>query len=74
MITSPSNRSSLGGGFVKASTMLKLNKHLMSYDLEKLILLNNSDWKNHIPKYPIFDEELHIEDDDGSLVKNGKQQ
>jgi hypothetical protein len=26
--------------------MLKLNKHLMPYDPEKLILLDNSDWKN----------------------------
>ena len=53
--------------------MLKLNKHLMPYDPEKLILLDNSDWDNHIPKGPIFDKELHIEDDDSSLVENGKQ-
>jgi hypothetical protein len=46
----------------------------MSYDLEKLILLDNSDWENHIPKCLIFYEELQIEDDDGSLVENGKQQ
>jgi hypothetical protein len=50
--------------------ILKLNKHLMPYSLKKLILLDNSDWENHIPKGPIFDEELHIEDDDGSLVEN----
>ena len=54
--------------------MLKLNKHLMPYDLEKLILLDNCDWENHIPKCPIFDEELQIENDDGSLVENGEQQ
>ena len=40
----------------------------------KLVFLDNSDRKNHIPKRPIFDEELHIEDDDSSLVENGKQQ
>ena len=62
-----------GGGFAEASMMLKLNKHLMPYNPEKLILLDNSDWKNHIPKHPIFDEELQIEDDDGSLVENGEQ-
>ena len=45
----------------------------MPYDLEKLILLDNSNWKNHIPKHLIFDEELHIKDDDGSLVENGEQ-
>ena len=67
-------KSSLGGEFVEALMVLKLNKHLMSYNLEKLILLNNSDWENHFPKYPIFDEELHIEDDDGLVVENGKQQ
>jgi hypothetical protein len=54
--------------------MLKLNKHLMPYDPKKLILLGNSDWENHIPKRRVFDEELQIEDDDGSLVENGKQQ
>ena len=53
--------------------MLKLNKHLMPYDLEKLFLLDNSNWKNHIPKCPIFNEELQIEDDDGLLVENGEQ-
>ena len=51
-------RSSLGGGFAKASIMLKLNKHLMPYDPEKLILLDNSGWNNHIPKHPIFYKEL----------------
>jgi hypothetical protein len=39
-----------------------------------LILLDNSDWDNHVPKRPIFDEELPIEDDDGSLVENCEQQ
>ena len=34
--------------------MLKLNKHLVPYDLENLILLDNSDWENHIPKRLIF--------------------
>jgi len=53
--------------------MLKLNKHLMPYDHEKLFLLDDFDWKNHIPKRPIFDEELQIEDDDGLLVENGVQ-
>ena len=52
------NRSSLGGGFAKASMMLKLNKHLMPYDPENLIFLDDSNWENHIPKCPIFDEEL----------------
>ena len=52
--------------------MLKLNKHLMPYDPENLILLGNSDWEHHIPKRPIFNEELHIEDDDGSLVENSE--
>ena len=51
--------------------MLKLNKHLMPYDSKIIILLDNSDWENHIPKCPIFDEELQI---DGSLVENGEQQ
>jgi hypothetical protein len=37
------------------------------------ILPDNSNWKAHIPKRPIFDEELHIEDDDNSLVENGEQ-
>jgi hypothetical protein len=53
--------------------MLNLNKHLMTYDHEKLFLLDNFDWNNHIPKRPIFDEELQIEDDDGLLVENGEQ-
>ena len=38
--------------------MLTLNKHLMPYDFEKLILLDNYDWENRIPKHPIFDEEM----------------
>ena len=38
-----------------------------------MILLDNSDWENHIPKSFIFDEELQIEDDDGLLVESGKQ-
>ena len=46
----------------------------MPYNPEILILLENSDWENHIPKRPIFYEELHIEDDDGTLVENGEQQ
>jgi hypothetical protein len=53
--------------------VLKLNKHLMPYDHEKLFLLVNSDWENHIPKRPIFDEVLQTEDDDGLLVENGEQ-
>jgi hypothetical protein len=53
--------------------MLMLNKHLMPYDPEKLFLLVNSDWKNHILERTIFDEELQIEDDDGLLVENGEQ-
>jgi hypothetical protein len=62
--------SSFGGGFAQASMTLKLNRHLMLYNLEKMILLDNSDWENHIPKRPIFfDEELHIYDDDGLLVR-----
>jgi hypothetical protein len=48
------NRSSLGGGFAEASMMLKLNKHLMPYHPRKLILLDNSDWDNQVPKHPIF--------------------
>ena len=67
-------RSSFGGEFAEVSMMLKLNKHLMPYYHEKLILLDNSDWKNHILNSPIFDEELEIEDDDGLLVENGEQQ
>jgi hypothetical protein len=54
--------------------MLKSNKHLMPYNLEILILLDDSNWENHIPKRLICDEELQIEDDDGSLVGNGEQQ
>ena len=69
-----SKRSSLGRGFAKVSMMLKLNKHLMPNDPEERILVDNSDWENHIPKRFIFYEELQIEDDDGSLVENGKQQ
>jgi hypothetical protein len=46
-------RSSLGGGFAEASMMLKLNKHLITYNPKRLILLDNSDWENHIPKCPI---------------------
>ena len=38
--------------------MMKLNKHLMPYDLEKMMLLDNSNRENHIPKRPIFHEEL----------------
>jgi hypothetical protein len=34
-------RSSLGGGFAEASMMLNLNKHLMPYNPENLILLDN---------------------------------
>jgi hypothetical protein len=45
----------------------------MPYDPEKLFLLVNSYWKNHIPKRPIFFEELQIEDDDDLLVENGEQ-
>lgn len=62
-------KSLLGGGFAKASMMLQLNKHLMPYDPKKLILLDNSDWKNHIPNRLIFHEELQIEDDDSLLVR-----
>ena len=51
-------RSSLGGGFAEASMLLKLNKHLMLYDPRNLILVDDSDWKNRIPKRPIFYEEL----------------
>ena len=47
-------RSSLGGGFAEVLMMLKLNMHLMPYDPKHLILLDNSDWKNHMPKHPIF--------------------
>ena len=54
--------------------MLKLNKHLLPYDPENLILLDNFDWENHIPKHPAFDEEMQIEDDDNLLVKNDEQQ
>ena len=54
--------------------VLKLNKHLMPYNLENLIVLDNSNRENHIPKRHISEEELQIEDDDGSLVENGKQQ
>jgi hypothetical protein len=61
-------RSSLGGEWTEASMMLKLNKHLMLYNPKKLMLLDNSYWENHIPKRPIYDEELQIEDDDSSLV------
>jgi hypothetical protein len=49
-------RPSLGRRFVEASMMLKLNKHLMPYDLEILIMLDNADWENHIPKCSIFEE------------------
>jgi hypothetical protein len=45
----------------------------MSYNPEKLFFLHKSDWKNHIPKRPIFDEELQIEDDDGLLVEDSEQ-
>ena len=45
----------------------------MQYNPEKLILLDDSDRKNHIPKRPIFYEELQIEDDDGLLVENDEQ-
>ena len=51
-----------------------LNKHLMPYNPENLILLDNSDWENHVPKRPIVDEKLQIEDNDISLVENGEQQ
>jgi hypothetical protein len=47
-------RSSLGGGFAEASMMLKLNKHLMPYYPKRLILLDNSNWDNQVPKHPIF--------------------
>ena len=50
-----------------------LNKHVMPYDLEKLVLLDNFNWKNHIPKRLIFYEELQVEDNDGLLVENGEQ-
>ena len=45
----------------------------MTYNPKKLILLENSDWKNRITKRPIFNEELQIKDDDGSLAENGEQ-
>ena len=47
-------RSSLGEGFAKALMMLKLNKHLMPYDLGKLILLDNSDWENQFQNALFF--------------------
>jgi hypothetical protein len=47
-------RSLLGGGFVEALMMLNVNKHLVPYNLEGPILLDNSDWENQIPKRPIF--------------------
>jgi hypothetical protein len=58
---------------VEASMLLTLNKHLMPYDPEMLLLLDNSDWNNHTPKCPIFDEELQVKDDDGLLFENGEQ-
>ena len=45
----------------------------MPYDPKKSVLLDNSDWENHIPKRHVIDEELQIGDDDGLLVDNGKQ-
>jgi hypothetical protein len=68
------NISLFGGGDAKALMMLKLNKHLMPYNPESLILLDNFDWENHIPKRPIFNEDLQIYDDGGFLVENGEQQ
>ena len=50
--------SSFGGGFAETSMMLKWKKHLMPYDLAKLILLDISDWKNHIPKRLILYEDV----------------
>lgn len=45
----------------------------MLYDHEKLMLLDNFDWKNHILERPIFDKELHMKDDDSLLEENGEQ-
>ena len=60
MISSPQRDHHLGGGICKGANDVEVD------DLENLILLDNSNWENHIPKCPIFDEELQIEDDDGS--------
>jgi hypothetical protein len=46
----------------------------MPYDPENLILLDNPNRENHIPKRLISYEELQIEDNDNSLVENGEQQ
>jgi hypothetical protein len=51
-------RSLVGGRFAKALMVLKLNKHLMPYNPKVLILLDNSDRENRIPKHHIFNEEL----------------
>jgi hypothetical protein len=36
----------------------------MPFDPENLILLDNLNWENHIPKRLIFYEELQMEDDE----------
>ena len=59
MISSPQRDHHLGG-ICKGANDVEVD------DLENLILLDNSNWENHIPKCPIFYEELQIEDDDGS--------
>ena len=41
--------------------------------LKKLILLDNSNWENHIPKRLIFDEEPQMEEGDTLLVEDGEQ-
>ena len=46
----------------------------MLYDHEKMMLLDNFDWKNHILERLIFDKELHMKDDDSLLEENGEQQ
>ena len=35
--------------------------------------LDNFDWKNHIPKHPIFYKKLQIRNDDSPLVENTEQ-
>ena len=59
-----SKRVSLGPGFVEASMMMKLNKHLIDIDPKKVKPLSPSTWKEHIPKRPDFADESSSSDED----------
>ena len=57
-------RSSLRVGFIEVKMYLKLNKHLLNYDVSEIVKLD-SQWESFIPKRPAMSEyDTNDEDND----------